>query len=97
MGGPSHLPLCPGVSGSTHSRETEVDSELRCGQSETRIPPGHSDWLGVAHLSPNGSPGKASLRGAKCGRERGNRVQAHWGANARARSLLSAPAAAWHL
>lgn len=27
--------------------------------------PGHRDWLGVAHLSPNESPGKAFLRGGR--------------------------------
>lgn len=42
-----------------------VDSELRCGQSETRLPPGHSDWRGVAYFAPNESPGKAFLRGAE--------------------------------
>ena len=38
----------------------EVDSELRCGQSEPGSP-SHGDWLGVAHLSTNENPGKAFL------------------------------------
>lgn len=45
----------------------EVESELRCGQSEPRIPLTLSDWLGVAHFSTNESPGKACLKGAKIG------------------------------
>lgn len=42
--------------------QREVGSGLRCGQTEPRIPPSHSDWLGVARLSTNG---KAFLRGAE--------------------------------
>lgn len=55
----------------------EVESELRFGRSEPRIPLTLSDWLGVVHFSTNESLEKACLEGAKTGGRQVVRLRTH--------------------